>query len=229
MVNEENVIKFYPWDKNVENVTLPPVPAYKYISQEWRDLPRFVNSTETSEGMLTVKHCMPFFDAMTAGYYYLLPCDITITATDGVPKASWDFPIKPITERSHLEIPTPEGYYQAHFSWQMWWGMKVPEGWSILITSPLNHNEVPFRTTSGIVDYDRYTSPGNIGFFILKGFEGVIKKGTPIFQIIPVKRADWTMEIDRSLQEQGHKDHDAKLSSPRGHYKKHIRVDKKYR
>ena len=32
--------------------------------------------------------------------------------------------------------------------------------------------------------------------WIKQGFEGVIEKGTPMFQIIPFKREDWKAEFD---------------------------------
>ena len=33
-------------------------------------------------------------------------------------------------------------------------------------------------------------------FFLEKDFEGVIKQGTPIIQILPFKRDDWEMTVD---------------------------------
>jgi len=218
-----NIIKFYPWDNFAYENTLAPVPAVKNIPEYWSKWPRLLENN-----VMTVKHCMPFFDAMTAGYYYLLPCDINIKIENKIPNITWDCKITPLMIRNNKEIHSPIGYYDIHFSWQMWWGLKLPDGWSALITNPLNDHELPFKTVSGIVDYDKYTAPGNIGFFIQEGFEGTIKKGTPIFQIIPIKRSQWSMEIDLSIQEQGHKDHDKKLSSPPAHYKKEIRVDKRY-
>jgi hypothetical protein len=35
---------------------------------------------------------------------------------------------------------------------------------------------------------------GNIPFFIKKGFTGTIPAGTPMFQILPIKREDWKSE-----------------------------------
>jgi hypothetical protein len=219
----DNVIKFYPWDKNAEACTLPPEPAIKGIPDQWKNFSRY-----TDENHMTVKHCMPFFDALTAGYNYLLPCDITVAIINDIPKITWDHEITPLTVRSNKEISAPVGCYDMHFSWQMWWGIKLPEGWSALITGPLNHNEIPFQVTSGIVDFDVYTAPGNIGFFIKKGFEGKIVAGTPIFQIIPIQRSSWKMVIDLSIAEQGRMDHGKKKVSPPGYYKKTKRVDKKY-
>jgi hypothetical protein len=43
---------------------------------------------------------------------------------------------------------------------------------------------------------------GNLPFFIKEGFEGIIKAGTPIFQIIPFMREQWTMELNENLLEE---------------------------
>ena len=230
MNDELNVIKFWPWDEELEHLTLPPIPAVKGISEQWRSFPRWV---ENEEGHKTVKHCMPFFDAMTAGYLYLLAEDVEFTFVNGQPTIKCAHPAPLVEIRSIKEIPAPDGYYPIQFSWQMWWGMKLPDGWSALITHPSNHHDLPFRVVSGIADYDVYNQPGNIGFFILNGWTGVLPKGTPMFQIIPIKRGDWVMEIDRSLSEKGraYNDHKLEVTKTSGwddYYKKKIRIDKKY-
>jgi hypothetical protein len=56
----------------------------------------------------------------------------------------------------------------------------------------LNRFDLPFTTTSGIMDSDSYSTSGNLPFFIKKGFTGVIPAGTPIAQLIPIKRTSWT-------------------------------------
>ena len=47
---------------------------------------------------------------------------------------------------------------------------------------------------NGLVDTDKHENPLNFPFFIKIGFEGIIEKGTPIAQIIPIKRDDWESE-----------------------------------
>jgi hypothetical protein len=65
----------------------------------------------------------------------------------------------------------------------------------VLLTHPLNREDLPFHVTSGIIDSDVFFNAGNIPFFIKEDFEGVIPKGTPIAQLIPIKRYDWKMQI----------------------------------
>ena len=58
------------------------------------------------------------------------------------------------------------------------------------------HRGVPFTIMPGIVDTDTFDHPVNFPFQMNeKGFEGVIKAGTPMVQVIPFKRDEWEMQI----------------------------------
>jgi hypothetical protein len=54
--------------------------------------------------------------------------------------------------------------------------------------------ELPFTTMSGVVDTDDYELPVNLPFLIKEGFMGIVPKGTPVAQVIPIKREAWTSE-----------------------------------
>lgn len=78
------------------------------------------------------------------------------------------------------------------------WAIKTPKGYSTLFVQPF-HRESIFTILPGIVDTDIYTAPVNFPFVINDpDFEGYIKEGTPIAQVIPVKRDEWIMEIGNS-------------------------------
>jgi hypothetical protein len=47
---------------------------------------------------------------------------------------------------------------------------------------------------SGIVESDIWGLPVFTAFFLKRNFIGVIPKGTPIFQIVPIKRDSWESE-----------------------------------
>ena len=226
------VIKFFPWSGDAEEDIPNPVPSVRLIPEKYKSFPRWVGEETDPARLATIKHCMPFFDAMSAGYCFVTHADIEIKIVSGEPVISSDYsPIMFFHTRDRRDIPTPFGCYEKRFTWVMRWGMKVPEGWSLLITPPLNHTDYPFYTTSGIVDYDEYISPGDIGFFVKKGFEGVIKAGTPMFQLIPIKRANWVSEIDRSLIEPCAEYNRNRVEAGKigqGNYKKNYRKEKKY-
>jgi predicted membrane-bound spermidine synthase len=58
------------------------------------------------------------------------------------------------------------------------------------------HRESPFTILPGIVDTDTYTAPVNFPFVLNDiNFEGLIPAGTPIAQVIPIKRDEWQMSL----------------------------------
>ena len=70
------------------------------------------------------------------------------------------------------------------------------------ITHPSHRYDLPFTTINGFVDTDLYPNRLVLPFFIKDGFEGIIKEGTPIAQIIPIKRDNWkSIENNFSNQE----------------------------
>jgi hypothetical protein len=144
----------------------------------------------------TVKACVPFLDALTAGYTITLPYDIFVTKD-----AAYEFSINWNSDYSMVEshplgqIPKemiPSEYESAAFKWCNPWVIKTPPGWSTLFVHPLNQLTLPFYTLSGLVDTDTYNvAPVNLPFLLKKDFEGVIRSGTPIAQAIPIKRDSW--------------------------------------
>jgi hypothetical protein len=72
---------------------------------------------------------------------------------------------------------------------------KLPKGYSAIFAHPFNRIDLPFFTTTGVVDSDVFfhtgEHSGNYPFYIEKDFEGIIPAGTPMYQIIPVKRENW--------------------------------------
>jgi hypothetical protein len=145
---------------------------------------------------------------MLSGYSLVTPVDIFISETaEGDLKVGWNSPdeffdfVHERPSESGAKIPRPAGHHPNHLAWRGSWGFKTPRGWSVLVTHPLNRFDLPFTTTSGIIDSDNYSTSGNLPFFIKKGFTGVIPAGTPIAQLIPIKRESWTaVPNDKGLQ-----------------------------
>jgi hypothetical protein len=61
--------------------------------------------------------------------------------------------------------------------------------------TPMNRFDLPFLSTTGIVDNDSVHISGSFPFFIINGWEGTIPAGTPYLQLLPFKRDDWESEI----------------------------------
>ena len=110
--------------------------------------------------------------------------------------------LTPIRYRTYPKDATiqkfPEGYYPIEFTWSEHWAVDTPDGWSTLYTHPMNRYDLPFITLSGLVDTDRgkVNVDGSIPFYIKEGFSGVIPAGTPIYQMLPIKRQSWKSDVE---------------------------------
>jgi len=91
--------------------------------------------------------------------------------------------------------PNRNGTPNSYPKWINPWSVKTPKGYSTLFIQPM-HRESVFTILPGIVDTDEYDSPVNFPFVLNDPkFEGMIPAGTPMAQIIPVKRDAWSMKI----------------------------------
>jgi hypothetical protein len=166
---------------------------YKKIVSDYKKNPYFNKNGELENSNL--KMCMPFLDSLSSGYIQKTWQDIYIKKTENN-MLSWSFPKTPniISARAKKSIEFyREEFYDTEFVWKMQWIPKTSKNFSILITHPFNRMDLPFYTLSGIIDSDLYyhSPEGNIPFYIKKNFEGLIPAGTPMFQIIPIKREKW--------------------------------------
>jgi hypothetical protein len=145
---------------------------------------------------------MPFFDAMTGGYLYLLENDLYVDMDeDGRPIISWDGNVMLADARPIIDLPVPPGFHPIHYGWRMNWYYETPPGYSVLVTHPMNRYDLPFLVQSGIVESDIWGLPVFTAFFLKKGFRGMIPKGTPIMQFFPFKRDSWEMEVVNTPEE----------------------------
>lgn len=199
-----------PW-LNEESASKPE-PISKTIPEWYRNADRFAKDPATGKSwqlpdgggkIPTWKACPSVFDIMGTGYTYKTPCDIEFFED-----AKGEIQGKVLDEQHQnflidrvplAQFPHPQGYHHKHFAWWADWAVELPEGYSALYTQPLNRFELPFLTTSGIVDNDKVHIPGTMPFFFLKGVIGILPAGTPYAQIIPFKREHWESEVDVSL------------------------------
>lgn len=193
-----------------------PIPAAKLLPQWYKDMPSHVdNKVSYADGNVsaTIKKCMPVFDAMSAGYLMLFPCDILVERNpDGSPRMSWPIAHKMVHEHSRAQASTltiPKGMGPQLLKWTNPWRVVVPDGWSIMFTQPAHRDDLPFTIMTGIVDADHFKLSVQFPFLLDNDFEGIIPAGTPMAQVIPIKREEWTAtyssakdgEHDKNLQE----------------------------
>ena len=193
-------IDFIPSSLHVENYLEKPKPAKKHIPNWYKNI-KLDNSPVFDENGLPlavgVKRCMPFLDSLTHGYIQSTWCDIYITKDNDIfYKTIKDENIPEIMSDRGDEssLPNNEFYENKEFVWFVNWIPKLPKGWSLMFVSPLNHFDLPFTTTSGIIDSDVFfhVPNGQLPFYIKKDFQGLIPAGTPMYQMIPIKRESWT-------------------------------------
>jgi hypothetical protein len=194
------------------NSNAQPVEAYKVLPDWYKDLVGFnqassnsvrhlmpVNDRGQDGSDVSTKLCTPFMDAMISGYIQPLSEDVTVRIEKGEkPSLTWESQNHVVDTRPNVDLAIPQECYPIHYGWRMNWYYQTPPGYSLLITHPLNRFDLPFYIPSAIVDSDIWGLPVFLPFFLKRGFEGVIKKGTPQFQMIPIKRDDWEMDIDNS-------------------------------
>lgn len=190
-------------------------PASNHLPSWYKNLENYIGESPTiSDGMVqnsTVKRCAPFYDALTFGYMAILHTDISIkyVSTDDGNKEliyNWAIGPAPMKIRDYSEkrsIALDESLVPAECVWLWRWQINTEVGSSVLITHPFNRFDLPFWTTSGVMDTDSgftVKAESALPFFLKEGFSGIIPAGTPIAQIIPFERHEYTSEV-RDLPE----------------------------
>jgi len=243
-MNDEKIINFITTSYPNENPTDIPVPAVSKIPNWYKDLAPYKNATSNSIKNLfpindrgsdgtdvSTKLCPPFIDAMISGYMLVLSEDVKVEILDQEkPKLSWNSNAPIIDTRPLVDLAQPSDCYPIHFGWRMNWYYETPPGYSLMFTHPLNRHDLPFYSLSGLVDCDIWGLPVFLPFFLKRSFHGIIKKGTPIYQLIPIKREEWKMNLDCSEESfWKHKEmEEDRRSHVTAHYKKTTWQKKKY-
>jgi hypothetical protein len=205
------LIRFFAKDNDIANLGNQPVPMKKLVPEWYRKAESYWEISDShghTMGGEGLKKCMPYMDTMVSGYAVLTPYDIFVKKKeDGTLDITWNAPdnITEFVQERPMELgstmPRPAGHHPNHLIWSGVWGFKTPRKYSALLTHPLNRFDLPFTTTSGIIDSDKWHASGNVPFFLKEDFVGTIPAGTPIFQIVPIKRASWKMiQNDTGLQ-----------------------------
>jgi hypothetical protein len=183
-----------------------PIPAVQGVPDWFKAMPAKAFSAVMQTERMTVKKCPPFIDAMTYGFLIPLATDLHVENET----FTWelDFPSSAITSyaRSPLDfhdsaqvIGTPlfdEDAFIIKFN--NFWTIETPPGYSLLVTHPVNRHDLPFTTLTGLVDTDLYKD-SFINFpaqWRNSKFAGVLPKGTPVAQCLPVKRDLWSSRFD---------------------------------
>ena len=188
----DKIIQFTATQEDYVNIWPHPKPANHFISDDYKKLERHRDNDLHHP---TVKSCIPFLDAMTAGYIisfdqdYIVDSikdDFSIIAANKEPAPSDAF-------HSHDQLPKSlkQGKTNAG-KWINKWLIKTPPGYSCLFIQPLNRHEKRFQLISGVVDTDTYINVINFPFYWhIWDSQTLMKKGEPMVQVIPFRRESW--------------------------------------
>lgn len=219
---------------NKYNITPNLEPSKNFVPDWYKEIkPPNTKDIKSLPIKLNIKSCVPFLDSFLSGYTISLSMDIAVRKNnDGRVDITWHFQdLAPVVLRDNtmtLGVPIPMLHEKENFVWSTETVIKTPKGYSCLYTHPLNRHDLPFTTLSGIIDTDSVIHEGHIPFFIKKDFEGVIKSGTPIIQVIPFKRENWQSLKNKDLIPIAEKQAMLSLLNTHSWYKKNIWKTKKY-
>jgi hypothetical protein len=214
----ENIIEFSTQEDYFELKEDYPIPA-KLIIPDW------FKELDHSLEKLTVKGCMPFLDALSAGYILKMPQDFAIKHNiedNNGEKALAQFASARREEISviykglninnnNLQIHSVDQLGKCPYNEQNKnlpyhkilnpWIIKTPPGYSCLFVPILNNGDDRFFPLSGIVDTDTFKHEINFPI-VINGYkypvlDTIIKKGTPYVQIIPFKRENWKAKFSK--------------------------------
>lgn len=220
----------------LEDLLPRPIPARAGLPDWLKDMPQSAEDADLGFAVRTVKLCPPFVDAMSSGFLIPLAADIEVRAG----RFSWDWELPPSslgeTTRAPLSFHYPaqtDGapFHQADtavIKFNNFWTVELPEGVSLLVLHPVNREELPFRTLTGLVDADLYKD-AFIQFparWTDPEFSGVLPRGTPVAQCIPVTRGslDLTFGSIEGAQAEAFREVQAALAREPGVYRKRFRA-----
>lgn len=225
-------IAFFPKFDNL----LPPVTASSILPEWYKN-----QSSYDDFGNPTIKRCLPIFDAMSFGYFLIAQSDITVDSTNpaglvvtsdndfnGILFSQHDF-------KQYDKYPIPSGYHNHVLRIHPMWSVQTPNDYSALFINPVNNGSKNINAITGLIDTDNFISDGHLSFFVKENTLFKIKKGTPIIQVLPIKRESWEsveMSVEESTIALGHQDNAGIMVDGMhqlGGYKKIFHVQKSFK
>jgi hypothetical protein len=197
----EKKIQFSRYDDGLD--TYEPGPSSRFLPEWYKSAQSYFNDEKkprVNQPYVTVKRCVPVFDALTAGYIVVLNRDLYCEQIEQGPYFHWrvegEGDQEVITQHHEYQVQNhPDNNLGYQLKIENPWIVKTEPGYSCMILPPM-HRDNQIIVLPGIVDTDSYYEKINLPFNLKdKNFEGMIPAGTPIAQIIPFKRESYKMEI----------------------------------
>ena len=197
MSQQAKTISFFPKAQGL----ISPIAAKNSLPDWYKD-----QNSRNHFKHPTIKRCMPIFDAMSSGYFLVAQSDIIVDSTnpggltissdndfDGVLFSQHDF-------YQYDKYPIPSGYHSHVLRIHPMWAVQTPKDYSALFINPVHNGSKNMNAMTGLIDTDNFISDGHLSFFVKENTVFKIKKGTPIVQVLPIKRESW-QAVEMSVEE----------------------------
>jgi hypothetical protein len=185
-----------------EGIIPRPFPAALGLPDWFKAMPHRAFNPSVGRETETIKRCPSVVDAMAYGF--LIPSAVDLEVHDG--EFSWNFEIRegfasgfshsPIDFHDPSQIAGTPFFDDDRFiiKFNCFWTIEAPPGYSLLFTHPVNRPDLPFTAFTGLIDCDTFhDSPLSFAArWHDPNFNGVLPKGTPVVQCLPVKRESWS-------------------------------------
>jgi hypothetical protein len=188
-------------DSILENY--PPVPASKIIPEWYKDIPPFAPIDKNyipTDGIGSVKKCIPVLDYMTTGYIIKNPFHSVISKKyeDGY-HATTSISTKDqyIGSQPHHQCPVKINDQKNHYvKIHQPWLIKTPPGYSCFYYQPHYLFNKTLEILPGIIDTDKFSEPVSL-VSILHSDSVTLEPDEPLVVVFPFKRDEWSMEIKK--------------------------------
>lgn len=182
-----------------DGVIPPPVPARAALPDWFRKLPAVTPGQQSiTDTGLTIKRCMPFLDAMMAGWIIPLAATVKMEIREGgrTVDTGWQFDRTLVSNHGVHQVAGNPHEPRPPNKFHNFWTIRTAPGWSCLFTPPLNRAHPAFECFAGVVDTDTYVAPIHFPF-VATGEDGlhVLERGTPLVQVIPFRREEIAAKI----------------------------------
>ena len=202
-------VKDLPFKMIVSDIKTKPSSAKNFLPKWYKDMDPYTKSDINPTGRkllvfnqstnATAKKCIPMLDGIGSGYIVPLWCDVSIIQRKNkednkfYPVINWRIneDVFQVHGPSSRDIPPPFGYNNLVFKYTPWFRIRTPKGYSIMVSSPFGHYQLPFHAIPAVIDSDKSVIDNNFPCWVQEGFEGIVEKGTPMVQITPFKRENW--------------------------------------
>jgi hypothetical protein len=178
-----------------ENIFPRPYPANREVPEWFKAMPSEAEGQGRS--MRTVKNCPPFIEAMTCGYIIPVVADLSLSRDSAggfhgeanganilhIHRAT-QVKGAPFENLPVLKILNP-------------WLIRTPPGYSALFLPVLNRFQMPLFPLAGLVETDIFYREVNFPavLTIAPGMSLKLPRGTPLVQVIPIKRDEFQSEF----------------------------------